>query len=93
MDTNELALDLNKFGFCKAIRDSILQFDFKNQLNSVEEFNFHLSIGWCSSEYESELHELIGQLKSNCLVEPTLIKVKEFKVNIGNQEHKFYLKE
>lgn len=91
VDSNDLKLNSNTFGFCKAIRDSILQFDFQNDLNSTEQFNFHLSLAWCEAKFEKQLIELINKLKDQ--IEPVLIKVKEFKVKIGNQEHKFYLKE
>lgn len=92
VDTATNDQDLNRSGFCKAIRDSILQFDSKNKLNSNEEFNFHLSIAWCPIEFENQLNQLIKCLNDKRLVEPILIKVKNFKVKIGNQEHKFYLK-
>ena len=92
LDPNDPKLNLNKAGFCTAIRDSILQFDFSNSLNSTQEFNFHLSIAWCESRYERQLTELIDELKRQAAVQPVLIKVNEFKVSIGNQEHRFYLK-
>jgi len=86
--------DLNKVGFSRTIRDSLLQFDFKNNLNSTEQFSFHLSIAWCSADREPQLVELIEQLKnSRQAIEPILIKVNQFKVNIGNQVHTFNLKQ
>ena len=93
VDTNDPKLDLNKFGLCKAIRDSFLQFDFSNSLNSTEEFSFHLSVAWCESRFEQQLTELIDELKRQETLQPALIRVNEFKVSIGNQEHRFYLKE
>lgn len=92
LDKSDLKLDLNKLGFHKSLRDSFLQFDFNDSLNSIEEFRFHVSLGWCEAKYEHKLAKLIEQL-NNQKFEPILIKVKEFKVNIGNLEHKFYLKE
>ena len=91
-DPNDPKLDPNKAGLCQTLRDSFLQFDFSNSLNSTEEFSFHLSVAWCESRYETQLIELIDELKQQSIVEPVLIKVNEFKVSIGNQEHRFYLK-
>jgi len=92
VDLNDIENDLNTAGLCKAIRNSLIQFDFKNNLNSNEQFNFHLSLAWCSIEHEEQLIRLIDHFRLNQLIEPVLIKVKEFKVHIGNQEYKFYLK-